>query len=72
MSADLIMSRVEINGPRHIWRPIRLSYHSSVLHVQGIGAARPGWRRHRREKVCRVRAAVACQQSHLVVVLGRG
>lgn len=30
MSADLITSPLEINGPRHIWGPICLSYHSSV------------------------------------------
>lgn len=38
MSADFITSRVEINGPRHIWGPIRLSYHSSVCWLWLFGS----------------------------------
>lgn len=37
--------------------------------MQGAGAAGPGRGCHRREKVGRVRAAVARQQSHRMVVL---
>lgn len=47
MSADLITSRVEINGPRHIWGPIRLSYHSSVCWPWLFGSCHwdSGWAR---------------------------
>lgn len=40
--------------------------------MQGTGAGGAGCGGHRREQVGRVGAAVARQQSHLVVVLGRG
>jgi len=51
----------------------RLTLHRlQVLHVQGGGAAHAGRGRHGRQQVGGVRAAVARQQSHLVVVLGRG
>lgn len=45
MSADFITSRVEINGPRHIWGPIRLSYHSSVCWLWLFGSCHhdSGW-----------------------------
>lgn len=47
MSADFITSRVEINGPRHIWGPIRLSYHSSVCWLWLFGSCHrdSGWAR---------------------------
>lgn len=51
----------------------RLTVHRlQVLHVQGAGAAGAGSGRHRWEQVGRVRATVAREQSHLVVVLCRG
>lgn len=45
MSADFITSRVEINGPRHIWGPICLSYHSSVCWLWLFGSCHwdSGW-----------------------------
>lgn len=51
----------------------RLTIHClEVFHVQGTGTAGAGRGCHRRKQVGRVRAAVARQQSHLVVVLSCG
>lgn len=57
----------------HVYNQCRLTLHClQVFHVQGASAAGASCGRHRGEKVSRVRASVARQKSHLVVVLGCG
>lgn len=57
----------------HVRAPCRLTVHGlQVLHVQGTGVAGTGCGRHGGEQVSCVGAPVACQQSHLVIVLSCG
>lgn len=70
---ELVCVWVCLSVTSHVWHQCRLTLHRlQVLHVQGAGAGGAGCSGHRGEQVGRVGAAVARQQSHLVVVLSRG